>query len=518
MPEGITSQTISPPILGWNTKDDIVTMDPSYCPTVNNFYSDGSTVNSRLGMTIWSEQAVSANYGSVFELALQDGSRKLLATGDSTDKKPWDVTTFNSAPVDLSSGGSRLPGYLCSAVNFRNKLFIKDTGGTLPCYYWDGSGSVTAAAFVGPSGNDTALFNPQPYKSRLWFCQLNSATAWYGGIDAITGALTSFDFSSGFTQGGALWFVGAVSKTGVTSDNYLVAISEKGEVLLYQGDYSSSPTWGLIGKYQMAPPIGKRSFFYWNQNLLVITVAGLFSVSDVLAQATNVVPLSDKINNQFSNLTYLINTTLLDSVTGCYYSYGEIIILSFPYGFSNLFPNYACFLVMNTRTGGWWPWWPDTVGSSGRLFMAVCPFAMKLMCAGPTRYNVMRLLNGDIDENSSNTLASHTPRARTFTMFPSYNYFGDNEHVKQFIQARPIVEQTYGLNLTLDSDVDYNGVAATSTVVDTTTSSAKIYRPIMGLKGIGKCASININTGSITTAYKISLKATSVSYKPGGTN
>lgn len=521
MPEQLVSQTIPPPILGWNTKDDIVTMEPSYAPTVNNFYSDGSTVDCRLGMTQWSRTTGQTSYSSLYELALQNGNRKLLACGGTVSEatgRPFDVSTFNTAPTDLSVGGTLLTGATCTAVNFRNKLFIKDVDGTHPCYYWDGGGAVAAAGFVGPGAADTTLINPQPYKSRLWFCENNSCTAWYGGIDAITGAMTSFDFSSGFTLGGALWFIGAVSKTGVTSDNYLAAISEKGEVLLYQGDYSGSPTWGLIGRYLMAPAIGRRSFFYWNQNLLVITVSGLFSVSDVLAQAANVIPLTDKINNQFSRLTYLTNTVDQNKITGCYYPYGDMIILNFPYGFSNIFPMYTCQLVMNTRTGGWWPWWPNTAGSTNQLFSSPCTYDKKLMIVGPNFHSVLRLLDGDIDEDYTQAIATHAALPRTFTLFPAYNYFGDNEHVKQFVQARPVVQQTYGLNLTMDADVDYNGVAATSKVTDTTTTADKIYKPIMGLTGIGKCASININTGSISTAYKLSLKAISVSYKSGGTN
>jgi hypothetical protein len=85
--------------------------------------------------------------------------------------------------------------------------------------------------------------------------------------------------------------------------------------------------------------------------------------------------------------------------------------------------------------------------------------------------------------------------------------------VKQFTECRPIVQQSEGLTLTLDVNVDYNDVVATSTVTDTTDTAYKLYLPRMGLNGIGKAASVRID-GTVTTK-RMSLQALEVLWNEG---
>lgn len=484
----LSSKTIIPPVMGWNTKDALSAMGPEYAVEAENFFSNGSSVDYRKGYRYYAKN-VGTGIGTaviaLWEFALQNGTRKMISL--TSDNRVTSVDAGGTQD-DLSNAGAIVMGLDATAVTYRNLIFIKDSGATA-CRTWDGaSANLTAPAFVGPGGADVLLTNPMPYKSRLYFCGMD-LSIWYTDVNAIAGTLTQFDFQSQFTKGGRLLFCGPASQIGVNNDQFFVAISDQGEVLLYAGDYpGSTATWALVGHYYMPPPVGRRSFFFWGQNLVIITFQGIVLLSDVMRAEGDLVFLSDKINDQFIE-TIATTSFGTEYISGIFYPQGNMLIFNIPSGTS------VVQFVMNTITRSWWKW----TGLGG----AVGAFAFSLLNnnlyfgtgTASVAGKVMKMWTGYFDENNETEGAAV---ARTIKLRCAYNYFGDTESFKQFTFCIPTIYQTNTFSATLDSNVDYANTVATSANTRTDKGNDyQIYQERCGLQGIGKAASIRFD-GTVT--------------------
>jgi len=495
------SIVIPPPTMGWNTKDPISNMGEEYAIDCLNCWSDGATVDLRKGNTVFAGNSTTQNYYDVFGLPLQNGTTKILAVNGS--QALYDITSGGVSSIDLSAGGTLLIDDLARAVVFRNKIFFKGSnsivgsGTDRDVYHWDGvSASITASGFVGPGGDDKALSSVQVYKSRLYFTGLD-LSIWYGGIDSITGTLTQFNFESIFKNGGYLLFAGGVQKQGDLDQQYFAAISNQGEILLYQGDAPHLSTWSLVGHYYIAPPVGLNSFFYWGSNLVIITRQGILLLSDVLNSSENLVFLSNKINNFI--LLELASNENSHGVSGVFFATENMLMFNLS---DNIISN---LLVMNTNTGSWWVWTMGGQISPPRVIN------QRVYAAENTNARILRLWDGDVDKTMP--ITSIVNQARTMRLRPAYNYLGDRSSVKQFTEARPILKESEGLTLTIDADVDYADTTPTSTVTDTADLEYKAYRPRCGLTGIGKAVSIRIED-SVTTKRR-SIQAIEILWNEG---
>lgn len=120
------------------------------------------------------------------------------------------------------------------------------------------------------------------WKNRLWFTIRDSSVAYYLPIGQISGALTAFDFGNKFPYGGSL--VGIWSWTvdgGSGINDYLVAISRGGDVLVYQGlDPSNAASFGIKGSWYLGSlPAGRNFAYNYSGDLLVATVSGVIKMS-----------------------------------------------------------------------------------------------------------------------------------------------------------------------------------------------------------------------------------------------
>jgi len=501
MADKAISVTIPPPTMGWNTKDPISETDPLYALEAVNFFSNGGTVDARKGVYNRNTEVGTYIVSTIAELALQDGSLKMIGISQST---VYDTTNPGSSPTDLSAGGTKLvSGSEASTLIFRNKLFIKDLTGINDVWYWDGvSASITAAGFTGPGGDDKLLYSINSYKSRLYFTG-NDLSVWYGGVDAISGALTQFDFQSIFTKGGKLLYAGASAKTGDTQQEYFVAISTKGEILVYQGDYPASTTWSLVGHYYGPTPVGYRSFFYWGASLVLITYQGVLLLSDILSGSNDFVFLSDKISGEFISALTDLPAAYSNAVCGVFCPNENLIMINVVR--LDLFKTEQ--FVMSTINRSWWRWViPDMD------FQHLAIYDNKIMggyiYGGSAHGAIYQYLFAYTDVTPSGN------QAMTLKLKSAFNYLEDRSHVKNFTAVRPVIYQSGGLGLTLGNDVDFSDTTATNTETDTTTSTYKLYQPLMGLNGIGRCLSIRIDGTLI--GRRMSLQAIEVFYTQGG--
>lgn len=123
------------------------------------------------------------------------------------------------------------------------------------------------------------------WKTRLWFIERNTSKAWYLPVGAIAGACTAFDFGPLFRTGGYL--VGLWSWTvdgGAGMDDFLVAISSTGDVVVFAGtDPSSSSTFQQLGEWNTGGvPAGRRIATQFGGDILILTLLGILPLSKLV--------------------------------------------------------------------------------------------------------------------------------------------------------------------------------------------------------------------------------------------
>lgn len=158
---------------------------------------------------------------------------------------------------------------------------------------WNYTAPFVATAFGASLADQRNGFEGNPenfvfgtvFANRVWFVEKDTSRAWYSGINAIYGTYTSFDFGSKMQHGGPL--VGLYSWSydgGSGMDTLLVAISQAGDILIYQGtDPSQSTTFGLKGVwFGGGVPAGRRIATDYGGDVLVLTTIGVLPLSKLV--------------------------------------------------------------------------------------------------------------------------------------------------------------------------------------------------------------------------------------------
>lgn len=516
------SATIPPPVNGINTKDPISGMDQLFALEAVNFISKNGGVELREGSRYHSKDVtynpsivtdivmalgvISNNLGANRLIAF--GSGFFLATSNIHNAVAYDATTPGSAAPIYTGGAVLEKAAPCIAMTvFQGKIWYPASGVNLFIKYWDGA-SATETNVAVPINDVRLIFN---YKNRLYYTRRKSI--YWGGVNAIAGFVIgdTYDVASLLSYGGNIIYGGDMSRGQAQSDNYMILVSDTGEILLFQGEYPASPTWSIVGRFKIPQPCGARAFVKYGSDILVLTVQGVVSILDVIQGNQVINFLSDNIGDYFSDFSSIVNYNYgVTAPIGAYFSgvwwpdRGWIvftyvadlqdIINGEPYPTMRM-------IVYDTKNSSWWRW--DGINAyslavlNGELYI------------GTTDGRVFKM-TGDFDEDPANEGAVLT---RTIKLRPAYNYFGDRSASKQFVEARPILKQSEGLTLTMDADVDYQDTTATNTVTDLTNTAYKLYAPRVGLQGIGRCASIRID-GTVTTK-RFRLEATEVIWNDG---
>lgn len=505
MPRRATAKslTIPPPVMGWNTRDPISTMDQQYAVEMENYFPDAGVVALRKGYRQHATGVGTSTVPTIYPLEYGSVS-KLFAVGGS-NSKPYDASSAGAASL-IDGGVTTFATSRCCVHQFRDRLFIKPVIGAGVCdvYHWTGTGNVTASAFTGPSGDDKDLFVIGSYKNRLYFGQFSAPSIWYGGVDAVTGALTEFPLTSVLRSGHSyIFFCGSIARAKqAVEDDLFCVVTDTGEVLIYSGDNPGSTTWSLIGRYQIPKPVSERAFFYSGADLLVVTQIGVISIGKMISGTYDGQwPLiNDTIKSAF---VYAFNDSginTLNDLTSMGLAYPKGGYLSVNYHEGN---DVYSQLVMNTVSGSWCKF----TGQNAQSW-AVWANGLYFGCVSDGK--IFKADNGYFDEDPA---SAGNAKSRTCLLRPAYNYFDDRSTTKQFTQARVILQESEGLSLTVDADVDYADTTPTSTISNTTDTSYKRYTVNAGLSGIGKAASIRFEQ-SVTTKRR-SIEAIEVFWNEG---
>lgn len=147
------------------------------------------------------------------------------------------------------------------------------------------NGTVATGSTVAVTGVDTRdLSFIWSHQRRVWFVEGDTLSAWYLPVNSIGGAAAEFPLDGVFRLGGKLLFGGTWSQdSGDGIDDYMIFVTDQGEIAAYQGtDPSSASTWALIGVYKVGKPLNKAAWFRAGGDFVILTEDGIVSVADAV--------------------------------------------------------------------------------------------------------------------------------------------------------------------------------------------------------------------------------------------
>ena len=223
------------------------------------------------------------------------GTPKLFAaTGtDIYNISGLDPDTAPSADISSQTAGY----YSTSQFGTAGGEYLYAVNGTDSALLYDGSSwtvitGVSSPAITGvTTSNLSAVWS---FRNRLFFVEKDTQNAWALPSASIGGAAIKITLSGVFKRGGSLLFGATWSlDSGDGQDDRCVFISTEGEVAIYEGtDPSSASTWALVGRYDIAKPLGIKSALQAGGDLVIATVDGLVPLSEAVQKDPAALSLS----------------------------------------------------------------------------------------------------------------------------------------------------------------------------------------------------------------------------------
>ena len=334
------------PTGGWDASSPLADMPKDRAVELINWFPQPGYIEVRRGSNYhaWNLVSDATPVETLMPYVGMAGTSKLFAAAGTII---YDVTT-EGIGTESATGFANARWQWATMVN-SGGTYLYCVNGSNPARHFNGS-VWAEPSITGVSPSD--LIHINLHKKRLWFVELDTTKAWYLPTDAIAGAATSFEFGSNFREGGYLVATATWTRDGGSgSDDYLVGISSRGEVAVYTGtDPATANTWALVGVFQCPAPIGRRCFQKYGGDLILITLEGIYPLSQLLSvdqsQARGIA-LSQNIQTAFNDAAR--SGKDLFGWEAIVYPKGTRLIVNVPnveFSDSNQY-------VMNTLTGAW---------------------------------------------------------------------------------------------------------------------------------------------------------------------
>lgn len=427
------------PVGGINARDGLTDMPKLDAIALTNVFPEAGYGVVRGGHTSWATGITGAG-------ALPGAIRTLMVWRGATDQlfasiQQWiyDATDAgNRAGVPVQSGFTSAD---FQWTNFKNAggqyLLVVNGADSMRAY--DGA-TWTTPAITGVASS--TFENVVAFKERLWFAQHRSLDLWYLPLQAIAGAALVFPLGSVFRRGGYVTGLGTFSRdAGQGIDDFLIIITNNGEIAVYQGtDPSSANTFALAGTFEVGKPMGRRATTNMSGDLTIITQDGVVSMAALLQygrEAVQKAAVTGKIQTLFSQYSqsYFSNFGWQPTV----FPAARYLVVNVPAG-----TNASQFqIVMNTITGSWCTFTGMAAGC-----WAV---ANNMLFFGGNASVVYQANSGYLDN-----LVSYNWNIQTSWQMPGG---ATNKHFKM-IKATTLVDGGTAFNMNVDVDFVVTTVAA----------------------------------------------------------
>ena len=429
--------SIPAPIGGWNVRDPLPNMEPTFAPILDNVFCLPSEIQIRKGYTKWAE--FDGECQTIVDYDAASGEELLIACVNTGEVcQMLDVTTEGATPTVLVDNLTSAKfkhchfatsgGYFSYYVNNADNALLYD--GTT---WHEVTSSSTPYAITGPSS--TVFLDVISHKRRMWFVQDQSLKAWYLPTDQIAGEAQYFDFAPIFAKGGHIVKIDTWSlDAGTGLDDYFVVFTTEGEVAVYSGnDPASASTWQLTGVFYIGTPTSEVGHTCkYGGDLLIINKDGIAQMSKSLmsSRVNTWLQLTDKIQPQIAQ-----DTTTYASIHGwdiLLYPPQNMLLVNIPTGTSTSYQ-----YVMNTISGAWSRW----TGLNARCWY----MANDILYYGSNGF-IAKAWNTQSDNGADITA----------DVLPAYQNFGSVSQLKRWTMGRIILGSTADITYGGRMEIDFN--------------------------------------------------------------
>ena len=420
------------PVKGWDAISPLSNMEPDYAVILDNCVARPGWVELRGGYVTWAD-ASEMQGGAVDTLMVyrpDNGAEALfVASGDDI----YNASAFE-APVITSVTG--LNSGVLQYINFTpagGTTYLIFVNGVDVGKKWNGT---TWSDFTVTGLNTSNVINIWTHKRRIWLVEDDSSSVWFLTTDAITGTVSELELGSFLTKGGFIVAIGTWTIDGGNGpDDYFIAVSNKGQAVVYKGtDPSNANAWFLVGVFDLPPPLGFKCFTKMGSELLYISLEGLLPISKALPfdpSGARSVALTNRIQNAMSLAAQLGRNTHGWEVK--LFPLQTLLVMNVPVlgGTENQ------QFVMNTLTGAW----SRFTGWNANSFEV---------------FNES-LYFGDDDGNVNLAYAGGTDDGDPIVMDMkcAFNYYNDPGRVKVIQMIKPFMVASGNVSPSFRIDVDF---------------------------------------------------------------
>lgn len=420
------------PTKGWSSMYSIAEAPKNTAVVMDNIFPEADAVRIRHGNTSQST-GLGASVNSILTYNAMTGGYKLFGAAGGNI---YDCTAAGAVGAAVVSGKTNA-SWQQEMFSTPGGQFMVICNGADGVMTFDGTTWVNqTASITGTSGAVNTFNQVCAHKQRLWFTPTNSTTLWYLPTSSIAGAAVAFPVGSFLKLGGQI--IGCAtwsSNYGLSFDDYLVIVTDQGEVLVYGGtDPTSSTTWALKLRFVIAKPLSVRCFLNVGGDLMILTEIGLLPMSQIVEMDAAV--LSDKAISQMIRTAYTTAVQISRGVFGwCMTTLPQsnMAIVNVPGAGSTVTQQF----VMNTVTGAWCRFFGWAAVSWGYQNGAVY--------YGDAIGNVLRAEYGPNDSGA--TIQAY--------LLPAYSDLGVPGHQKYVSLIKPVIYSDLGVAFSVGVGVDY---------------------------------------------------------------
>lgn len=324
------------PVGGWNARDALSAMRETDAVFLRNWFPQQSSLISRPGFSEHADTGTGAAVSTLIPFEYGSHSKLLAASSGGM----YDVTTSTVSTLATGLSG--------------NEWSFDYIGGyVLMCNGADVVKSYDGSTFANPAFTGvtlTTLNHVSVYKSRAYFVEADTQSMWYGGVGAVSGALTEFNFATVASIEGNLVFTSHLKGDGGDGgqDDLFVAVFAGGDALVYTGSNPGDANdWSILGHYKIGRPLSRFSYTRADDDLYVITNRGYEQLSQVVKTGRSTpdeLLLSRRIQNAVTDEIKSIGADSGWRLT--IYPRGQMLIVTVP-------SSVRRYHVQNINTGRW---------------------------------------------------------------------------------------------------------------------------------------------------------------------